>query len=81
MVIMGPIAAETISPIAGRIPVIAEIDSVIAVVFIAADALAERTATPPDIAVADFRATELIFFLENFSFNLDIITDNKLIGL
>lgn len=66
MVIMGPIAAETISPIAGRIPVIAEIDSVTAVVFIAADALAKKTATPPDIAVADFRTTELIFFWKTF---------------
>ncbi|AKB19983.1 hypothetical protein MSWHS_3120 [Methanosarcina sp. WWM596] len=76
MVIIGPIAAETISPIAGRIPVIAEIDSVIAVVFIAADALAVSTATPPDTAVADFRATDLMFFLENFSLNLEIIKGN-----
>jgi hypothetical protein len=33
IVIIGPIAAETISPILGRIEVIAEIDSLIAVVF------------------------------------------------
>ncbi len=62
MVIIGPIAAETISPIAGRIPVTALMASVMAVVFIAAEALAESTAMPPDIAVADFRATDLMFF-------------------
>jgi hypothetical protein len=35
---------------------------VIAVVFITADALAERIAKPPGTAAADFRATDLRFF-------------------
>lgn len=81
IVIIGPIAAETMSPMFGRIVVTAEIASVMAVVFIAAEPTEESAATPPDTVTADLIATDLTFFLENFSFKLEIIKNHTRLEL